>query len=163
MKRIITSLVVLIYLAFVPQIFAAPKPPTEPLNNSNASSIEPPVVEPIEEMSWMEISVLPPSGNSYTPGYCTWYVANKRYVPPGLGNANTWASRAPGKGLTVSDLPMKGAIAWASYIGGLGHVAYVEEVYDGGNSALISEMNMNGRWSLSSRVITPSQGWRFIY
>lgn len=161
MKRPLISIIALIYLTFIPQIFKTNHTNAQPSNQESSQQQPPTTIEPII-LEPLEISVLPPGPNTYSPGYCTWYVANKRWVPGGLGNANTWYSRAQSRGLVVSDVPAKGAIAWASYIGGLGHVAYVEEVYEDG-TALISEMNMRGRYSFSKRVISPSQGWRFIY
>jgi surface antigen len=97
--------------------------------------------------------------NTYTYGYCTWYVANKRFVPNGLGNANTWASRAPSYGLTVSSTPIVGAIAQTS-AGAEGHVAYVEAV--NGDSVTISEMNYVGWNKVSTRTV-PSSSFRYIY
>lgn len=80
-------------------------------------------------------------GNSYDYGYCTWYVKNRRgaSLPNGLGNANTWYSRAAGMGMAVGSTPKPGAVGTTTR-GSLGHVVYVESVNPDG-SINISEMN----------------------
>lgn len=80
-------------------------------------------------------------GNSYDYGYCTWYVKNRRgaSLPNGLGNANTWYSRAAGMGMAVGATPKPGAVGTTTR-GALGHVVYVESVNADG-SINISEMN----------------------
>lgn len=98
------------------------------------------------------------SGNTYTYGYCTWYVKNTLgWVPNGLGNANTWASRASAMGYTVSSTPTVGSVAQTSG-GPLGHVAVVTAV--NGNTVTISEMNYNGWGVVNSRVAPISS---FVY
>jgi len=79
--------------------------------------------------------------NTYDYGYCTWYVKNRRgaSIPNGLGNANTWYSRAAGMGMAVGSTPKAGAVGTTTR-GGLGHVVYVESVNADG-SISISEMN----------------------
>lgn len=80
-------------------------------------------------------------GNTYDYGYCTWYVKNKRgsSLPNGLGNANTWYSRAYGMGMAVGSTPRPGAVGTTTR-GEFGHVVYVESV-NGDGSIQISEMN----------------------
>lgn len=80
-------------------------------------------------------------GNTYDYGYCTWYVKNRRgaSIPNGLGNANTWYSRAAGMGMAVGSTPKAGAVGTTTR-GDLGHVVYVESVNKDG-SINISEMN----------------------
>lgn len=99
------------------------------------------------------------ASNGYSYGYCTWYVANRRFVPNGLGDAHSWASRASSYGLTVSSTPIVGAIAQTS-AGPLGHVAYVEAV--NGDSVVISEMNYQG-WNVVSSRTVPSSSFTYIY
>lgn len=79
--------------------------------------------------------------NTYDYGYCTWYVKNRRgaSIPNGLGNANTWYSRAAGMGLAVGSEPRAGAVGTTTR-GSLGHVVYVESV-NGDGTINISEMN----------------------
>lgn len=98
-------------------------------------------------------------GNSYSPGYCTWYVKNKRgNIPNGLGNAATWYSRAAAQGIPVGSTPRVGAVAWQG--GGLGHVALVTAV--NGDKVTISEMNYKGRYIVSSRTVLSST-FKYIY
>ncbi len=92
-----------------------------------------------------------PDAYGYLIGECTSYVAWKRAsigrpVPRAMGNARDWASHANGG-------PHPGAVAVFPYIGGYGHVAYVEAVY-GNGTILISEYNWVP-YSYSSRVINP--------
>jgi surface antigen len=100
----------------------------------------------------------PVSGNTYTPGYCTWYVKNRRPdLPNGLGNANTWYSRAAAMGMAVGSTPRAGAVGTTTR-GDYGHVVYVESV--SGNTITISEMNYAGLYS--QRTTTASAG-DFLY
>lgn len=80
-------------------------------------------------------------GNTYDYGYCTWYVKNRRgaSIPNGLGNANTWYSRAAGMGMAVGSTPRAGAVGTTT-AGSMGHVVYVERVNKDG-TIYISEMN----------------------
>jgi surface antigen len=86
-------------------------------------------------------------GNSYTYGYCTYYVASRIPVPGNWGNANTWAYYARLSGWTVSPIPVVGAIAQSPYMSGLGHVAYVEEVSADGTMMRYSDMNALCGWN----------------
>ncbi len=94
------------------------------------------------------------SYNGYDWGWCTWWVAEKRIkdgnpLPTNLGNAVTWSSRARAAGVTVSDVPVAGAVIWhdqsviGTIAGGLGHVGYVEFVNADG-SIVVSDMNSRG-------------------
>ena len=94
--------------------------------------------------------------NGYEPGQCTAWVASKRYVPPGWGNASDWKYHAQSEGWAVSSTPVAGAIAWRS-----GHVAYVESVNPDG-SVTISEQNYD--WNSGIRTITISPGqYQYLY
>lgn len=93
--------------------------------------------------------------NGYDYGWCTWYVANRKSVPTGLGNASAWAYRARAMGLLVDNNPAPGAAVQTSS-SGLGHVAYVEVVNSDG-SIWISEMNSRGQVSMTDP--TPTGGW----
>lgn len=94
--------------------------------------------------------------NGYYAGQCTGYVASRRYVPPGWGNASDWRQGAINAGWTVSATPVAGAIAWRS-----GHVAYVESVNPDG-SVVISEQNYD--WNSSIRTITiPASQYLYLY
>lgn len=91
---------------------------------------------------------------SYPYGQCTWYVAQKRYVP-WSGHAKAWLANASAMGFSVcwgaQCQPQAGAIvslkgsSWLSRL--YGHVAYIESVSDGWFT--ISEMNHTG-WAVRS-------------
>ena len=93
--------------------------------------------------------------NGYEAGQCTAFVASKRYVPAGWGDASSWKQSAINAGWTVSSRPVAGAIAWR-----WGHVAYVESV--GGNKVLISEQNYD--WNSGIRSIwIDSSSYEYLY
>lgn len=93
--------------------------------------------------------------NNFPYGWCTWYVASRRYVP-WSGNAGDWYFNAQAMGYAVGSVPQPGAIvvlreSW------WGHVAIVEAVY--GNSFLISEMNGIAGWGrVSTRILSVNDG-----
>jgi surface antigen len=89
--------------------------------------------------------------NHFSYGYCTWYVANRRYVP-WFGNAAEWWPNARAYGYAEGQTPAVGAIM-VTQESGPGHVAYVESV--NGSSFTVSEMNYAGWNVVSSRTITP--------
>lgn len=103
----------------------------------------------------------------YLIGECTSYAAWKRAsvgrpVPRGLGNAKTWGTRASAMGYSVDSLPRVGDVIVMPYLGGYGHVAYVEAVY-GNGTVLISEYNWVP-FSFSTRVVNPyNYGAQFIH
>lgn len=101
------------------------------------------------------------AGNDYAFGNCTWYVANRREVPPTMGDARSWLYSAQRIGMETGPTPQVGAVAWYYPGNTLGHVAYVEEVYSNG-TILISEMNYIGFNMVSTRVVSP-ENWYFIY
>ena len=90
------------------------------------------------------------AGNGFTYGYCTWWVAHKRYVP-WRGNAAQWWWNARPFGYAEGSSPRPGSIMVMGYSGSSpqGHVAYVESVNPNG-SFLVSEMNWWG---------VPGGGW----
>jgi surface antigen len=101
-------------------------------------------------------------GNSYTRGYCTYYVAGRRSVPGNWGNASQWYYNAIASGYSVGATPQAGAIAQTSGgWGGYGHVAYVESV--NGGMVTVSEMNYNGGWNRVSSRTVPASTFRYIY
>lgn len=89
------------------------------------------------------------SGHKFPYGYCTWYVAQKRFVPWG-GNAGTWLYNAKAQGYKTGKSPQKGAIVVTSE-SWWGHVAIVEKV--GNGTITVSEMNYKGWAKTSSRTI----------
>ena len=97
------------------------------------------------------------SGNTYSPGYCTWYAKTRRPdMPNNLGNANTWVSRAAAQGLATGSVPRVGAIGQQGM-----HVVYVESVNADG-TVTISEMNYNG-WNVVSSRTVPASIFLYIY
>ena len=102
------------------------------------------------------------SGPNHFPwGWCTWYVASRRYVP-WSGNAYNWYENARSYDRPEGRTPVPGAIMVTSE-SGWGHVAYVESV--NGNSFTVSEMNYKGFGIVSTRTITVGAGFirGFIY
>jgi surface antigen len=98
--------------------------------------------------------------NDMDYGYCTWHVKNLRPdLPRGLGNANTWYSRAQAFGLAVGSTPRVGAVATTTR-GSLGHVSLVTQIE--GDRILVSEMNVQGRGVVSSAWYSASD-YRYIY
>ncbi len=83
-------------------------------------------------------------------GQCTWYVAQKRYVP-WSGHAKSWLVNAQAYGFSTGSIPQPGAIMvmqGGNWLGRVyGHVAYVESV--SGDWVTISEMNHIG-WAIKS-------------
>ncbi len=103
----------------------------------------------------------PVAGNTYSPGYCTWYVKNRRPdLPNNLGNANTWLPRAAAQGYATGSVPRAGAVGWTPR-GSLGHVVYVESV-NGDGTITISEMNYSGLYSQRTRSAAASE-FQYIY
>jgi surface antigen len=97
------------------------------------------------------------SGNTYAPGYCTWYAKNMRPdLPNNLGNANTWVSRAAAQGIPTGSTPRVGAIGQQGM-----HVVYVERV-NGDGTVFISEMNYRGLYVTSTRTVAASS-FTYIY
>ena len=102
---------------------------------------------------------VPPSGNGFDYGYCTWWVANKRPIP-WRGNAVEWWWNARPYDSAEGPEPRPGAIMVMGISGTspLGHVAYVEAVNPNG-SFVVSEMNwwgvQGGGWNrVDYRMVT---------
>lgn len=93
------------------------------------------------------------TGHRFPYGYCTWFVAQKRYVPWG-GNAGTWLYHAKAAGYSTGKTPRAGAIVVTTENRYYGHVAYVESV--SGGSITISEMNYVGYAKKSRRTLSTS-------
>jgi len=93
--------------------------------------------------------------NGYTLGQCTAWVASKRFVPSGWGDASNWKDSALRAGWTVSSTPVVGAIGWTYK-----HVVYVESV--NGSTVTISEQNYD--WNSGIRTATfPISKYTYIY
>jgi len=94
------------------------------------------------------------SNNGYPYGYCTYYVASRRYVPTSWGDAKRWLDSAKRAGYQTGSTPAAGAIV-VTRESWWGHVAYVESV--SGGQITISEMNARG-WGVISRRTLPASG-----
>lgn len=93
------------------------------------------------------------AGHRFPYGYCTWYVAQKRYVP-WRGNAGTWLYQAKALGYKTGRTPAVGAIVVTTENRYYGHVALVEKV--SGGSITVSEMNYVGWGKTDRRVLSAS-------
>jgi len=100
------------------------------------------------------------SGNGYSYGYCTYYVALKRSIPGNWGDARNWYYNAQISGFSVGSVPVAGAIAWTG-VGYYGHVAYVESV--SGGMVTISEMNGVAGWNRVGYRTVPASTFLYIY
>jgi LysM repeat protein len=92
------------------------------------------------------------TGHRFPYGYCTWYVAQRRYVPWG-GNAGTWLYHAKAAGYATGRAPRVGSIMVSSE-SWWGHVAIVERI--SGGTITISEMNHSGWAKKSTRILSSS-------
>jgi surface antigen len=92
------------------------------------------------------------AGHRFPYGYCTWYVAQRKYVPWG-GNAGSWLANARASGKATGRTPKAGAIIVTGE-SRWGHVGIVEKV--SGNSVTISEMNYAGFGKKTTRTINAS-------
>jgi len=92
----------------------------------------------------------PKGGHSFPYGYCTWFVAQRKYVPWG-GNAGTWLYNARAYGVKTGKTPKVGSIIVTSE-SWYGHVGIVEKV--SGGSITISEMNYRGFAVSSKRTLS---------
>jgi surface antigen/LysM repeat protein len=93
------------------------------------------------------------TGHRFPYGYCTWYVAQKRYVPWG-GNAGTWLYHAKAAGYATGRSPRAGSIMVSTENRYYGHVAIVEKV--NGDAITISEMNYVGYAKVDQRTLSAS-------
>ncbi len=97
-------------------------------------------------------------GNSYGPGYCTYYAKQRRPdLPNNLGHAGTWASQAATQGIPTGSAPRAGAIGQQG-----NHVVFVESV-NGNGTVTVSEMNWNGNFGGVSSRTAPASSFQYIY
>jgi surface antigen len=92
-------------------------------------------------------------GHRFPYGYCTWYVASKRYVPWG-GNAGTWLYNAKAQGYKTGKKAAAGSIVVTTENAYYGHVALVEKV--SGDTITVSDMNYVGWGKVSRRTMSAS-------
>ena len=95
-----------------------------------------------------------PWPNHFAFGFCTYYVATRRFVP-WFGNANQWIAGARAYGFAEGSTPRVGAIMVTAE-GPIGHVAYVEAVHPDG-SWTVAEMNFAAWNVVDRRTIHPGQ------
>lgn len=97
------------------------------------------------------------TSHSFPLCQCTWYVAQRRYIP-WSGHAKTWIYKAPQYGFATGSAPKPGAIVQTRENGYYGHVAYVEAVNH--PYITISEMNL-GRCVRKVRTLHVND-WRIV-
>lgn len=93
------------------------------------------------------------AGHRFPFGWCTWYVASKRYVP-WSGNAGTWLYKAKALGYKTGRAPRVGAIMVTTENRYYGHVALVEKV--SGDTITVSEMNYVKWGKVDRRTLSAS-------
>jgi surface antigen len=140
-----------------PKPAAAPRPSTAPQRQAPRRQAQAPVRENVQRPAAPAVSRGSSAGNTYAPGWCTWYAKNRRPdLPNNLGNANTWLSRAAAQGIPTGSAPRAGAIGQRGM-----HVVYVESV-NGNGTVNISEMNYSGLYVISTRTV-PAGYFQYIY
>lgn len=131
--------------------------PGEKLAIPQADEVLPERPLPVESVVITPRSVVP--GNTYAPGYCTWYVKQRRPdLPNRMGNADRWYIAAQRAGLPTGIIPKVGAAGVTKrYM----HVVYIEAVHPDG-TVTVSEMNYRGRGVVSSRTTLATE-FNYIY
>jgi surface antigen len=126
-------------------------PPAAP---ARTRTVQPPPPRPAAPSAGA-VAFLPPSGNHFAYGYCTWYVANKRFIP-WYGNAIDWWPNAATYGYAEGQAPRVGAVMVTRESVVFGHVAFVESV-NGDGSWTVSEMNYKAWNVVDLRTIRRGQ------
>ncbi len=143
------------------------KSPAEGQNIVLPDGIKPSVVAPVAQVAAtsstksgpaISYSLRASAGNNYSYGYCTWYVANRRYVASSLGNASQWPYNAPRAGMTVGNSPVAGS---AGVTKSGNHVVYIERVE--GSTVYYSEMNGPAGWGRVNSGSAPASNFRYVY
>lgn len=100
------------------------------------------------------------AGNTYAPGYCTWYVKERvPSWPNRMGNAYQWLGGAQALGYATGNVPAAGAIGVER---GQDHVVYVESTSADKSMVTISEMNYAGISGVHYRTV-PAGTFAYIY
>ena len=149
------------------EAISAPTP--APVQATPAAAVRPASAARVPAGPAWAVGAISGAGNGFTYGYCTWWVAHKRYVP-WRGNAAQWWWNARPFGYAEGGAPRPGAIMVMGYSGSSpqGHLAYVESVNPNG-SFLVSEMNWwgvtGGGWGgVDYRTVSSLRGvLGFIY
>jgi surface antigen len=99
-------------------------------------------------------------------GQCTWYAAGERPDLDGIttGNASAWLTEAHGK-VPEGTTPVVGAVAVnTSADGGVGHVAYVAGITNGGATLILDEANLKNDEKVYLNIATPAADFSgYIY
>ncbi len=109
------------------------------------------------------------ANDAYAFGNCTYWVALLRAqagkpIPNTWGNAITWATRAQADNYQVNQTPTSTAIMVdVNAPGGLGHVAFVENVNLQNGDWTISEMNRVGFDEVDTRVMPASSASSYYF
>ena len=97
------------------------------------------------------------TGNSYSYGWCTWFVKNLRPdLPNNWQDASAWYRNAVAQGWATSATPQVGAVAWTK---AYGHVSIVTGI--AGTNVQITEMNYQG-WNITSSRTAPASEFLYI-
>jgi N-acetylmuramoyl-L-alanine amidase len=143
------------------------KSPAEGQNIVLPDGVKPSVVAPVTQIAAtssaksgpaISYSLRASAGNNYSYGYCTWYVANRRYVASSLGNANQWPYNAPRAGMAVGNNPVAGSAGVAK---SGNHVVYIERVE--GGTVYYTEMNGPAGWGRVNSGSAPASNFRYVY
>lgn len=108
----------------------------------------------------------PMENNTYDQGECTYYVFDKvkedgMMIERTWNDAEYWADRAEDDGYVVNNVPEEGSLMQTDR-GEIGHVAYIETVYEDGSFA-VSEMNFLEAYEFSERTITTEEAADYKY
>jgi len=99
-------------------------------------------------------------------GQCTWYAAGMRPDLDGIttGNAGEWLREAAGR-IPEGTVPVVGAIAVNTVADhGVGHVAYVAGIKDGGATLILDEANLKYDGRVYLNIETPASEFQgYIY
>ncbi len=150
-------------------IFEEAPPPPAPIAAATAPTPAPAPHVVVAIAPARAIGPVSGAGNGFSFGYCTWWVAHKRYIP-WRGNAYQWWWNARYFGYAEGQTPRPGAIMVMGISGTSpeGHVGYVESTNPDG-SFVVSEMNWwgvpGGGWDrVDYRTVTSMRGiLGFIY
>jgi surface antigen len=132
---------------------ATPPPPPVVVPIAPAAPVRAPAARMSSNGPAWAVGPVTGAANGFAYGYCTWWVAHKRYIP-WRGNAYQWWWNARAFGFAEGATPRPGAVMVMGISGTSpqGHVAYVESVNANG-SFLVSEMNWWG---------VPGGGWNRV-
>lgn len=144
-----------------------------PVSSDGLSNIGGSVAGSLENVEVSEdMDIERSSDNTYLAGHCTFFAFEIRKkmgnpVPNSWGDADDWVEHAEDNdGFEVSMKPKKGAVYQLDRGGrdccyGYGHVGIVTEVFDNGDF-IVTEMNWDGLWNITSRKLSLHKDDNFI-